>query len=89
MIKKNGILSLILRTLMFVIVSISMAACPWSAEAVETRDYDVIVVGAGTGGVAAAIQAGRLGARVALFEDTNVLGGQMVAPCLLYTSRCV
>ena len=48
MIKKNGILSLILRTLMFVIVSISMVACPWSAEAVETRDYDVIVVGAGT-----------------------------------------
>lgn len=79
MIKKNGISSLILWSLMFMIVSISVAACPRSAEAVETRDYDVIVVGAGTGGVAAAIQAGRLGAKVALFEDTNVLGGQMVA----------
>ncbi|MDO8497220.1 MAG: FAD-dependent oxidoreductase [bacterium] len=42
-------------------------------------DYDVIVVGAGTGGVSAAIQAARLGARVLLLEETDWLGGQMTA----------
>jgi hypothetical protein len=36
----------------------------------------VIVVGAGTGGTAAAIQAARLGAKVALVEPTQWLGGQ-------------
>src|SRR5262245_32140604 len=40
--------------------------------------YDVVVVGAGTGGTAAAIQAARLGSRVALLEQTDGVGGQMV-----------
>jgi hypothetical protein len=39
--------------------------------------YDVVVVGAGTGGTAAAIQAGRMGYRVALLEETDCIGGQM------------
>jgi hypothetical protein len=39
--------------------------------------YDVVVVGAGTGGSAAAIQAARLGVRVALLEETDCVGGQM------------
>ncbi|MCC6368735.1 MAG: FAD-dependent oxidoreductase [Bryobacterales bacterium] len=39
--------------------------------------YDVIVVGAGAGGVAAALQAARMGSRVALIEDTDWVGGQM------------
>lgn len=39
--------------------------------------YDVIVVGAGAGGVAASLQAARLGSRVALIEDTDWIGGQM------------
>lgn len=42
-------------------------------------EYDVIVVGGGSGGVAAAIQASRLGATVALVEPTEWLGGQMTA----------
>lgn len=37
--------------------------------------YDVIVVGGGPAGCAAAIQAGRLGARVLLLEQTGALGG--------------
>ncbi len=41
--------------------------------------YDVAVVGAGPGGVAASIQAARMGARVALFEPTDWIGGQTTA----------
>lgn len=37
--------------------------------------YDVIVMGGGTAGVVAAVQAGRAGARVLLVEKTGMLGG--------------
>ena len=40
-------------------------------------EYDVVVVGAGTGGTAAAIQAARMGASVALVEESDWVGGQM------------
>ncbi|MFA6287623.1 MAG: FAD-dependent oxidoreductase [Opitutaceae bacterium] len=40
-------------------------------------DYDVVVSGAGTGGVGAALQAARMGARVLLLEETDLIGGQM------------
>ncbi len=43
------------------------------------KNYDIIVAGAGTGGVAAALQASRLGARVLLVESTDWIGGQMAA----------
>ena len=42
------------------------------------RNFDVIVVGAGSGGVAAAIEAARLGVSVALLEETDTVGGQMI-----------
>lgn len=41
------------------------------------KDYDLVVAGAGTGGVAAALQAARMGARVLLIEETDWIGGQM------------
>jgi alkyl hydroperoxide reductase subunit AhpF len=41
--------------------------------------YDVVVVGAGPGGVAASVQAARMGAHVALLEETDWIGGQMTA----------
>jgi hypothetical protein len=40
-------------------------------------DYDILVAGAGTGGIAAALQAARMGARVLLIEETDMIGGQM------------
>ncbi|MDB6027768.1 MAG: dependent oxidoreductase, partial [Verrucomicrobiales bacterium] len=43
------------------------------------KNYDVIVAGAGTGGIAAALQASRLGASVLLVESTDWIGGQMAA----------
>jgi hypothetical protein len=42
-----------------------------------TDDVDVLVVGGGTSGVIAAIQAGRAGARVLLVERNSQLGGTM------------
>lgn len=41
--------------------------------------YDVIVAGAGTGGVGAAVQAARMGRSVLLLEETDWIGGQMNA----------
>ena len=42
-------------------------------------DYDVVVVGAGPGGIGASVQAARMGMRVALLEPTDWVGGQMTA----------
>jgi pyruvate/2-oxoglutarate dehydrogenase complex dihydrolipoamide dehydrogenase (E3) component len=39
------------------------------------QEFDVIVVGGGTAGTIAAIQAGRLGARTLLVEKNGMLGG--------------
>ena len=47
-----------------------------AAPAVQT--FDVAVYGAGTGGCAAAIQAARMGASVALIEPSDWVGGQAV-----------
>ena len=40
-----------------------------------TKQYDVIVLGGGTAGVVAAVQAGRVGARTLLVEKAAALGG--------------
>jgi len=45
----------------------------------EAGAYDVVVAGAGLGGVTAALQAARLGASVALVEETDWIGGQLTA----------
>lgn len=42
------------------------------------RNYDVIVVGASAGGAAAALEAKRMGARVALLAETSAIGGQLL-----------
>ena len=44
--------------------------------------YDVIVVGGGTAGVIAALQAGRAGARTLLIEKNGMLGGAMVTAAI-------
>ena len=46
-----------------------------SAEPVDAGEFDVVVVGGGVSGCAAALTAARLGQRVALVHDRPVLGG--------------
>lgn len=43
------------------------------------RNYDIVIVGGGTAGVVAAIQAARAGAASLLVEKEGVLGGTMIA----------
>ena len=43
------------------------------------RQTDILIVGGGLGGVAAALAALRLGRRVILTEETDWLGGQLTA----------
>lgn len=45
----------------------------------QTRSYDVVIVGGGASGISAAIQAARLGQKVAVLEETDWIGGQMTA----------
>ncbi|MCL1876401.1 MAG: FAD-dependent oxidoreductase [Synergistaceae bacterium] len=42
-------------------------------------EYDVIVAGAGAGGITAAIQAARMGTSVLVIEESSWIGGQMTA----------
>lgn len=63
---------LILLSLVFILFQIL-----GSAPALAKDAYDVAIVGAGSGGCAAAIQAARMGARVVLLERSDWVGGQM------------
>ena len=42
-------------------------------------NYDIIIAGAGTGGISAAIQAASMGANVLVVEPSSMLGGQAIA----------
>jgi pyruvate/2-oxoglutarate dehydrogenase complex dihydrolipoamide dehydrogenase (E3) component len=44
-----------------------------------TSDYDVIVIGGGTAGTIAAVQAGRLGVRALLAEKNAMLAGRCLS----------
>ena len=46
-----------------------------SNEIETTKSYDLVVVGGGYGGLGAAISAARMGSKVALIQDREVLGG--------------
>jgi hypothetical protein len=56
---------------------VNAASVPNAAEPEVTREVDVLVVGGGTAGTIAAIQAGRAGASVLLVERNSQLGGTM------------
>jgi hypothetical protein len=55
-------------------------AAPWEGAAVvELNDYDVVVAGGSTAAFAAAIAAAESGARTALLEPTDWVGGQLTS----------
>ena len=76
MLARNSRLRWLLAFLLTLTVK-SASALPDDAHAVQ--DVDVVIVGAGTGGISAALQASRLGVQVALLEETDWIGGQMAA----------
>jgi hypothetical protein len=57
----------------------AVVECGEPSRAVEERRCDVLVVGGGTGGIAAALAAARAGRRVCLLEETDWIGGQLTA----------
>ncbi len=64
------------KKLLYIILTLTSAT---QLAAQKTIVKDVLVVGAGTSGTAAAIQAARLGASVVVVEPTNWLGGMISA----------
>jgi len=46
-----------------------------TGDSIENRSYDLVVVGGGYAGTAAALSASRMGCKVALIQDRGVLGG--------------
>lgn len=54
-----------------------LTAATIGSAAPATEHFDVVVVGGSSGGIGAAIGAARHGVRVALIEDTPVLGGML------------
>jgi hypothetical protein len=55
------------------------ASSPKGTSSPSGRSYDVVVAGGGIGGIAAAIQAARMGASVLVVEPSGWIGGQATA----------
>ena len=56
-----------------------IAICTLHCSKSEPLSYDIVIVGGGTSGTAAAIQAGRMGADVLLLQEQEWLGGMLTA----------
>src|SRR5512143_2334176 len=68
-----------IRTALLCAVAAVIGAPTGDGPAPAVLDADVLVVGGGTGGTAAAIQSARLGARTIVAEPTPWLGGMLSA----------
>ena len=56
-----------------------VALCTLNCSQNKSLSYDIVIVGGGTSGTAAAIQAGRSGADVLLLQEQDWLGGMLTA----------
>lgn len=61
--------------LMMLILSLFLSPSRSEAQLIETREYDIVVYGGTSAGIAAAIQGSRLGKKVVLLEPTQRIGG--------------
>jgi len=68
----------ILNTVTYFLLLLFLSACDQTEE-IEPFEVDVLVIGGGTGGTAAGIQAARLGAKTLIIEPTVWLGGMLTA----------
>ena len=72
-----------MRLVVFSIVLIILTTSISSAASRQTKtprnSYDIIIAGAGTGGISAAIQAARMGTSVLVVEPSTWIGGQATA----------
>src|ERR687891_728339 len=66
--------------LVVAVIGRDMSPDPLSQEFSLSNAYDVVVIGAGTGGYVAAIRAAQLGMKVAVVEKQKALGGT----CLIW-----
>ncbi|MBR0069610.1 MAG: FAD-dependent oxidoreductase, partial [Synergistaceae bacterium] len=75
-------LRITLTSILLIILS-SSSSYPASYSASRTRSlkstYDIIIAGAGTGGISAAVQAARMGVNVLVIESGSWIGGQATA----------
>ena len=62
-----------------ILVTIALLAVTPSYALNIQDNYDIVIAGAGTGGISAAIQAASMGAEVLVIEPSNMLGGQAIA----------
>ncbi|MCL1875463.1 MAG: FAD-dependent oxidoreductase [Synergistaceae bacterium] len=60
----------------FIVIALFFTSLDCFAAQLE---YDVVIAGAGAGGITAAIQAARIGATVLVVEESSWIGGQMTA----------
>lgn len=67
-----------MKRFLVLVVAVSIAWYGWRRWHVTEVDCDVLVIGAGIGGLSAAYEAGRGGARVAVAEMNSVFGGNGV-----------
>ena len=67
------------RRLLFLIIIITSAVPAYPAQRQSRDTYDIIIAGAGTGGISAAIQAARMGRSVLVVEPSTWIGGQATA----------
>ena len=68
----------LLRCALVLLITLS-AAPSFPASRQPRNTYDIIIAGAGTGGISAAIQASRMGASVLVVEPSTWIGGQATA----------
>jgi len=75
-VKCNPYLNIMKRTILFVCL---VPAIVFAQPKIPLVITDVLVIGGGVGGTAAAIQSARMGVKTVLIEETNMLGGMLTA----------